>query len=81
VATHSPDLVDKPDPADLLLLNLNEDGFTGIKRCSDIDLAGWLEDYSLGNLWKMNVLNEQFGRFYTKCDFKKLILCNYNDLS
>ncbi len=56
VSTQSALLLDHFDPEDVLLAEL-EHGATAIKRLESDQLAEWLEDYSLGQLWEKN----QFG--------------------
>ncbi|MBN8570662.1 MAG: AAA family ATPase [Ignavibacteria bacterium] len=55
VTTHSPDLLNALQPEDVCVLNTNkETGYTNIKRLDKKDeLESWLEDYELGELWKM----------------------------
>jgi predicted ATPase len=55
VSTQSVTLLDQFDPEDLLVVELRE-GATTIKRLEEGELSGWLEDYSLGELWEKNVL-------------------------
>ena len=38
-----------------LTVNQNEDGTT-INRLNSEELAHWLEDYTLGDLWKQNIM-------------------------
>lgn len=55
VATHSPLLLRWLDPADVMIVD-RIDGNTTVTSAGNIDLAGWLKDYSLDALWDMNVL-------------------------
>lgn len=55
VATQSADLVDHFEPHEVLVTDLVQ-GCSQFRRCDDQSLAGWLEDYSLGELWKKNVI-------------------------
>lgn len=52
VTTHSETIVDafSDDPESVLVCE-KEDGITTMKRLSSEDLAVWLKDYSLGQLW------------------------------
>lgn len=52
VTTHSENIVDafSNDPESVLVCE-KEDGITKMKRLSSEELAGWLKDYSLGQLW------------------------------
>lgn len=54
VATQSAALLDHFDPADVIVVNVR-DGTSTFERLPADALAGWLEDYSLGNLWERNV--------------------------
>jgi predicted ATPase len=56
VSTQSALLLDHFQPEDVLVADL-EQGSTTLKRLQSQDLADWLEDYSLGQLWEKN----QFG--------------------
>lgn len=55
VSTQSVPLVDEFAPDDLIIVE-REDGGTVFKRLDSEELASWLEDYSLGELWEKNVL-------------------------
>ena len=54
IATQSPQLVDQFEAEDIVTLE-RESGTTQFRRLSQDDLAIWLEDYSLGQLWAKNV--------------------------
>lgn len=56
LSTQSPLLLDHFEPEDVLVADL-VDGSTQFKRLDSAELANWLEDYSLGQLWEKN----QFG--------------------
>jgi len=53
VATQSSLLLDHFAPEDVLVAN-RVDGGTQLTRLKSEDLAAWLEDYSLGQLWEKN---------------------------
>ena len=55
VSTQSRPLVDEFEPADLIVVDRAE-GETVFSRPDSGELAKWLEDYSLGELWGKNVL-------------------------
>ncbi len=55
VATQSPTLLDHFEPDDVLVADRIE-GATRFRRLNSTDLASWLEDYSLSELWHMNEL-------------------------
>ena len=56
LSTQSALLLDHFQPEDVLVADL-EQGATTLKRLQSQDLAVWLEEYSLGQLWEKN----QFG--------------------
>jgi predicted ATPase len=55
VSTQSVPLVNQFQPEDLLVVD-RENHATEIRRLDGGQLAGWLENYSLGELWEKNVL-------------------------
>ncbi len=59
VATQSPLLIRDYDPADIAVVERDEDaegrGSTVIKRLDPVALEGWLEEYDLGQLYEKNV--------------------------
>lgn len=55
VATQSAELISNFEPEDVLTVNQNQDGTT-INRLNSEELAHWLEDYTLGDLWKQNIM-------------------------
>jgi predicted ATPase len=55
IATQSPALLDHFEPQDIVVVE-QHDGETQFKRLAADDLAGWLEDYSLSELYDKNVL-------------------------
>lgn len=59
IATQSADLISEMKPEDVIVVDL-EDGVSVFNRLDSSDLADWLQDDPLGNLWKMNL----FGGFY-----------------
>ena len=54
VATQSVTLVDQFEPADIVVVE-REDGVSTLKRLNAEDLKGWMEEYSLGELWEKNI--------------------------
>lgn len=54
-STQSPLLLDYFDPEDVLIAN-RIDSATTLTRLDSAKLEGWLEDYSLGQLWEKNEL-------------------------
>ena len=55
VSTQSADLVSAFEPQDVVVVDRKEDEST-FKRLDKNDLSDWLEDYALGELWRMNIL-------------------------
>ena len=55
LATQSPILLDYFEPEDVLVAD-RVDGATEFRRLSSDNLAIWLEDYSIGELWEKNDL-------------------------
>lgn len=55
VSTQSPLLLDEFEPEDVLVADRIEDS-TNLRRLEPKELAAWLEDYSLGQLWEKNKL-------------------------
>ena len=55
VATQSAELISNFEPEDVLTVNQNEEGTT-INRLNREDLEHWLDDYTLGDLWKQNIM-------------------------
>jgi len=51
VATHSPTLVDRLKPEDVLVVE-KVDGATQVTRRGEEELKHWLEEFSLGELWQ-----------------------------
>jgi predicted ATPase len=56
VATHSDRFVRFLDPAELLVCDMDEAGGVVVSRASELDLAAWLSEYSLDQLWSMGRL-------------------------
>jgi predicted ATPase len=55
VATQSVTLVDQ-FPLECIITTDRIDGSTSFKRLDEVALRGWLEDYSVGELWEKNLL-------------------------
>ncbi len=55
VSTQSVELINELEPNDIIVVDRKE-GQSIFQRCSTEMLAGWLEEYRLGELWKKNVL-------------------------
>ncbi len=57
--THSPTIVRFIKPEELLVMDNNENGHATIQRASNLNLAHWLEDFTLDKIWSMGRLTEQ----------------------
>ena len=55
IATQSAELISNFEPEDVVTVN-QTDSVTELHRLSSEGLAHWLEDYTLGDLWKQNIL-------------------------
>jgi len=55
VSTQSPHLIDKFSPEDIIVVN-RKDGASTFKRLDAKELSHWLEEYSLGDLWRKNIV-------------------------
>ena len=55
VSTQSPSLVDYFEPKDIIVVN-REKGASVFKRLNRNELSTWLNDYSLGELWRKNII-------------------------
>lgn len=53
VATHSDRLIRFLDPKEVVVMDIDEDGFATAKWADSLDLDAWLTEYSLGELWRM----------------------------
>lgn len=60
VSTQSADLISELEPEDMVVVDCN-DGASAFTRLDRDSMSDWLEDYSLGDLWKMNVLGGRPG--------------------
>lgn len=55
ISTQSPALVDYFGPQDIVVVNRIK-GASVFSRLNREELSGWLEDYSLGDLWRKNIV-------------------------
>jgi predicted ATPase len=55
LASQSVTLVNQFQPEDILVVD-REQGKTVFRRLSEAEIASWLEDYGLGDLWEKNLL-------------------------
>jgi len=61
LATQSVTLLNQFDPDDVVVVERSDDGTT-LRRPSQVVLANWLDDYSLGELWEKNIIGGRPGR-------------------
>ncbi len=59
-STQSAELISKLEPEDVVVVN-RKDGASTFTRLNEENLKDWLEDYELGDLWKMNILGGRPG--------------------
>jgi predicted ATPase len=55
VSTQSPALIDYFSPESIIVV-VRENGESKFKRLNEKQLAHWLDDYSLGDLWRKNII-------------------------
>lgn len=55
VSTQSPELLTAVSPEEVIVTEQSDEG-TVFKRLDPNSLKGWLDDYSLGDLWNMNII-------------------------
>ena len=55
VSTQSVELINELAPEDVVVVEL-EQGASSFKRLTHAELSDWLQDYTLGELWKRNIL-------------------------
>jgi predicted ATPase len=55
ISTQSVELLNAFEPQDVVVVE-REGGNTQLTRLDMTELSDWLEDYSLGDLWKRNIL-------------------------
>lgn len=60
VSTQSVTLVNQLSPEDVLIVDRVE-GASNFRRLTQEEIATWLDDYSLGELWEKNVLGGRPG--------------------
>ncbi|WP_373207558.1 AAA family ATPase [Phocaeicola vulgatus] len=58
ISTQSVNLVDNFEPEDIIVVD-RKDNATVFNRLDSENLAHWLEDYSLGEIWEKNVIGGQ----------------------
>lgn len=55
ISTQSPSLVDYFEPEDIIVVN-RKNGASVFNRLNKDELSSWLNDYSLGDLWRKNIV-------------------------
>lgn len=55
ISTQSPSLVDYFEPENIIVVN-RKNGASVFNRLNKDDLSSWLDDYSLGDLWRKNIV-------------------------
>ncbi|MES2944123.1 MAG: AAA family ATPase [Pseudomonadota bacterium] len=55
VSTQSVELVNGLSPEDIIVVD-QEDGASTFRRYTEDELSGWLAEYSMGEIWKRNIL-------------------------
>lgn len=53
VATHADRLIRFLKPAEVLTIDVNDDGQAEVTRADELDLDKWLEEYTLDEVWRM----------------------------
>ena len=53
VATHSDSLIRFLEPKEVIVMDIEEDGFTTAEWADALDIEHWLKEYSLDELWRM----------------------------
>jgi len=53
LTTHSPDLIDAACPAEVLIVERGATGATEVHHLEENSLTQWLQDFRLGELWRM----------------------------
>lgn len=61
VSTQSVELINELSPDDVIVVD-QENGASTFKRLNEAELADWLQDYALGELWKRNILGGRLTR-------------------
>lgn len=62
ISTQSVELLNEFSVEDVVVVNKDDDGASTFNRLDEDELELWLEDYSLGDLWKKNVLGGRLSK-------------------
>ena len=55
ISTQSVDLINEFEAEDIIIVETGDEGTT-FNRLNSEDLQSWLDDYSIGELWKKNII-------------------------
>ena len=58
VATHSDRLIRFLNPEEVVVMDLEENGFASVKWANSLNLDKWLEEYSLDEIWRMKLMEK-----------------------
>jgi predicted ATPase len=56
LTTHAPDLLDVAEPSEVVVVERDADGATVLRELGGPKLSRWLQDFRLGELWRMRQL-------------------------
>jgi predicted ATPase len=59
IATQAPEFINLFTPEDIIVCDKNEDSSSSFKRLNSQELKAWLDDYSVADLWQMNIIGGQ----------------------
>ena len=59
VATHSERLIRYLAPSEVIVCGIGIDGFAKLRSAVSLDLEGWMQDFSLDELWRMGKFEDQ----------------------
>lgn len=59
VATHSERLIRHLEPREVIVCGIGTDGFAKLTPAASLDLEGWMQDFSLDELWRMGKFEER----------------------
>ena len=59
IATHSDRLVDFLEPGDVVVMDIDDEGFSTATWADTMDLEAWLDEYNLGDVWHMGRMGGQ----------------------
>lgn len=59
IATQSPEFINLFNPEDIIVCDKNEDSSSSFTRLDAEKLQSWLDDYTVADLWQMNIIGGQ----------------------